>query len=70
MPEFKVLIPVATQTGKKFMVRRAVEENRAGKCSALGCGRVEGLQFSAGPTENMSFEQDLRETGASCSEKI
>lgn len=47
---------IGTQTEKKSVLTRAVEKPEQERGSALGRGKVEGLHFSTGPTENSSFE--------------
>lgn len=70
MPELRVLALIGTQTEKKSVLTRAVEKPEQERGSALGRGKVEGLHFSTGPTENSSFEQDLRERRASSDESM
>lgn len=53
---------VGTQTGKKSVLKRAVEKAELERGSALGRGEVKRLHFSTGLIENSLFEQDLRET--------
>lgn len=59
MPELRVLVLVGTQTGKKSVLKRAMEKQSRKEGQRAGRDRVEGPHLSTGPTENMSFEGDL-----------